>query len=257
MPLNMAIEVFRWKLLASTARLLSNSEAWRSYFAGIALSLITPNRIGEYPGRILYLKQKNTIRLISVSILGAFAQLIALFLYGVAGLIYYNSFFPGHWQMLVLIICCAALLLMLLLFFRFEQWIAYFEQVKWFRRIRTYGQLIRRFSFREQTVVLGLSVLRIAVYLLQLLLLLQWMEISLLSISGFFMAALYFWSVSVIPSIAFAELGVRGHVSIFLFHHLTQNTVGILAATFGLWCINLLVPALVGCILLWRVKFFR
>ena len=71
MPLNLLLEAKKWHLLAGSAQPLTYRQALSSYFAGIAVSLVTPNRIGEYPGRLLYLKRKNTIRLVGVSILGA------------------------------------------------------------------------------------------------------------------------------------------------------------------------------------------
>lgn len=257
MPVNLSIEVYKWKLLAGSAQPISAVQAWKSYLAGIALSLLTPNRIGEYPGRILYLKRKNTIRLISVAILGAFAQFIALFVYGTIGLAYYNSQFPGWWQKLVLVGTACTLVILLLLFLRFESWAKRLENFSVLRRFQTYGKLIKRFTKREQFAVLGLSLLRFLVYSFQFLLLLQWMNISLFTTGGWMMTILYFWAIAVIPSIAFAELGIRGQVSLFLFHPYTQNNLGILSAAVVLWCINLIVPALLGSILLLRVRFLR
>lgn len=257
MPVNLSLEVLKWKLLAGSAQPLSTAQAWKSYFAGIAISLVTPNRIGEYPGRILFLKRKNTIRLISVAILGAFAQFFALFLYGTIGLVYYNIAFPGYWQKLLLVTCLFIIIVVAACYFYFEKWIVYFERIKWLRRLGTYKELIRRFTTKEQLQVLAISLLRFAVYTVQYLVLLNWMNIPFPFVSGFLMACLYFWSLAVIPSIAFAELGVRGQVSLFLFHHFSENTIGILAATVGLWSINLILPALIGSILLLRVRFFN
>jgi len=256
-PVNLFTEVIKWKYLAASAQPISLVQAWKSYFAGIALSLVTPNRIGEYPGRILFLRKKNTIRLISVSILGAFAQFYTLFIYGLAGLVYYNVTFPGYWQKLLLTGTAFIVLFLTVIFFRFEYWIARFENIRWLRKFQTYGYLMKRFSDRQQLVVLGLSMLRFLVFSFQYLMLLKWMNIDLVSFQGFLIATLYFWAIAIIPSIAFAELGVRGQVSLFLFHSFTQNTIGILAATVGLWCINLIVPALIGSILLLKVKTFK
>lgn len=257
MPVNLSIEVSKWKLLAGSAQPISAVQAWKSYLAGIALSFLTPNRIGEYPGRILYLKRKNTIRLISVAILGAFAQFITLFVYGTIGLAYYNSQFSGWWQKLVLVGTSCTLLVLMLLFLRFESWAKRLENVSVLRRFQTYGKLIKRFTKREQFAVLGLSLLRFLVYSFQFLLLLQWMNISLFTTSGWMMTILYFWVIAIIPSIAFSELGIRGQVSLFLFQPYTQNNLGILSAAVVLWCINLIVPALLGSILLLRVRFLR
>ena len=225
--------------------------------AGLALSFITPNRIGEYPARILVLRMNNTIRLISVAILGAFAQFAALFLFGLAGLLYYNIAFPGNLPQVALIACLMLLLVVFLLFFYFEKWIAWFESARWLKRFRTYSQLVRRFTIQQQLTVLGLSILRFTVFTLQYLLLLRWMHIALPPADGFLMASLYFWSIAVIPSMAFTDLGVRGHVSLFLFQHFTANSLGILTATLSLWCINLLLPAVLGSLLLLKIRLIR
>ena len=63
--------------------------------------------------------------------------------------------------------------------------------------------------------------------------------------------------VSVIPTIAITEIGIRGSVAVFLFGLLSSNIVGILSATFVMWVINLLLPALLGTLFIFTLKFFR
>ena len=63
--------------------------------------------------------------------------------------------------------------------------------------------------------------------------------------------------ISIIPTIAITEIGVRGPVAIFLFGLLSANTIGILSATFVMWVINLLLPALIGTAFIFTLKFFR
>ena len=257
MPLNIAIEAFKWKILAGVAQPTSYTQAVKSVLGGIALSIVTPNRIGEYPGRILYMKRKNTIRLISVAILAAFAQFLTLFTFGIIGLLYYNAQFPGTMALIILIAAIIILTIIALIFFRFESWSAYFEHLSWFRRFGTYGHLLKRFTTSQQLQVLALSAIRFLVFTAQYLILLRWMNIPLSPVEGLCTAFLFFWAIAVIPSIALAELGIRGQVSLFLFHNFSANTMGILAATIGLWCINLVIPAVVGSILLIRMRLLR
>ena len=63
--------------------------------------------------------------------------------------------------------------------------------------------------------------------------------------------------ISVIPTIAITEIGIRGSVAILLFGLVSENTVGILSATFVMWVVNLLLPALIGTIFIFTLKFFR
>ncbi len=249
MPLNLMAEVSKWKFLAGSAQPIRWTEAWKSYMAGLSLSLLTPNRVGEYPGRILYLKRKNTPRLLSVSILGIFAQLIAIMIFGFAGLIYYNLKFPGTWPLFFLIGTIVGGAILLILYLRFERWAIRLEHLPWFRRFKTYKYLMKRFSIKDQLTILLLSMAKILVFTAQYLTLLYWMNVSFPIWDGFFMAALFFWILAVIPSIALAELGIRGNLSLLLFGQLSNHTVGIIAATGILWCINLALPAALGSLL--------
>ena len=61
--------------------------------------------------------------------------------------------------------------------------------------------------------------------------------------------------VSIIPSIAITEIGVRGSVALFLFGLVSSNTIGILSSAFVMWVINLLLPAMLGTIFIFTLKF--
>lgn len=257
MPLNLALEAKKWHLLAGSAQPLSYRQALHSYFAGIAFSLVTPNRIGEYPGRLLYLKRKNTVRLVGVSLLGALAQMLTLFIYGLAGLIYYNIVFPDTFSAIVLIACAIVLIVVFIIYWRFETWMPIIERIKWLRKYNVYGRLLQRFTAKKQLTILSISLLRYGIYTAQYLFLLWWMNVDVPVFGGFMMSSLFFWVIAVIPSITLIELGERGQVGLYLFHHFSENTVGILAATVGIWCINLILPAILGSILIFRMRLLR
>jgi hypothetical protein len=257
MPINLSLEAKKWHLLTASAQKLRYRDAFLSYLAGIAFSIITPNNLGEYPGRILYLRRKNTFRLVSVSVLGAVSQFLTLFIYGMLGLIYYNITFPGVAQFVVLISCFIITAGVWMLYWRFEKWAPLIERIKWMRKYHVYGKMLRRFTFREQATILSISLIRYSIYTAQYLILLHWMNVSMPIFQGFFMCALFFWVTAIIPSITIIELTERGAVSLFLFKHFSENTIGILSSTVAIWCINLIIPAILGSLLLFRMRFLR
>lgn len=55
MPLNWAIETAKWQLLLSGTVSQSFGDALKSVLAGLNTGFVTPNRIGEFAGRILLL----------------------------------------------------------------------------------------------------------------------------------------------------------------------------------------------------------
>lgn len=256
-PINAALEAKKWHILAGSAQRTTYRQAFTSYLAGIAFSVVTPNRLGEYPGRILYLRRERTFRLISVSILGAFAQLITVFIFGMGGLIYYNLAFPDTPALIALLCCIAFILLLGIIYLRFEKWLPALRRFKWVKRMHVYRQLLIRFKNDEQFIILAISMLRFVVFTAQYLILLRWMNVSFPLREGFFIACLFFWAITVIPSIALAELGIRSQVGVFLFGKFSANTMGIVGATAGLWLINLVLPAVVGSILLIRLRLWK
>jgi len=257
MPLNILLEAKKWHLLAGYAQPLSYRQALASYFAGSAFSIVTPNRIGEYPGRLLYLNRKNTLRLIGVALLGAIAQMFTSFLFGLMGLIYYNITFPGTVQTVVLISCALITIVIGIVYWKFDVWMPLIEKISWLKKYNVYAKLLDRVTGQKQLTILFISVLRYATYTAQYLLLLLWMKINIPIVGGYLMSGLFFWLISVIPSFAFIELGERGQVGMYLFSHFSENTIGILVATIAIWGINLIIPSLIGSVLLLRKRYLN
>jgi hypothetical protein len=246
---NIGVEAFKWKLLVQSAQPLRFSEALRSVLSGIAGSLITPNRIGEYPARIIALNRPNSSRLVSVSVLGACAQFLSLM---VAGSISMAFFWYEHPKPLYGLVWTASLFLTILsglIYFSFERWAPRIERFKLFARMKLWARLLRRFDAKEQWTILGLSLLRFFIFSLQYWLLLHWQGIPLTFFGGMLYCMHFFWAMAIIPTISLAELGIRGTLSVWLFSAFSGNAAGIVAATFVLWCLNLLVPALIGTVL--------
>jgi hypothetical protein len=256
-PLNLAVEAFKWQLLVAHAQKIRFSRALNSVLSGIAFSLVTPNRLGEYPGRLLFLRQQNTPRLVSVSVLGAFAQLIALFSFGLTGLLYYNLRFPGLTAQVAL--CGTVLVVILLLFIykKYDWWATRIEKIKWLAQFKTYRAELHAFTYREKAQVILISLARFAVFTGQYFLLLRWFRVDLPLLDGYLLSALFFWAMAVIPTISLAEIGIRAKVALFLFTPFSGNSAGILGATVLLWVVNLALPAIAGSILMLRVRTIR
>jgi hypothetical protein len=104
---------------------------------------------------------------------------------------------------------------------------------------------------------LGYSIARYFVFTTQFFILLQLFDVSIAYTDAFILIATMLFVISVIPTIAITEIGVRSSVALFLFGLVSSNTIGILSATFLLWVINLLLPSLIGVIFIFSLKFFR
>jgi hypothetical protein len=99
--------------------------------------------------------------------------------------------------------------------------------------------------------------LRYGVYSFQFFLLIRFVNIDISLLQSLTMSSLTFLSMSIIPTIALTEIGVRGSVAIYFFGLLSENSIGIMTASFALWIINLVVPAILGVFFVYQLKFFR
>ena len=98
---------------------------------------------------------------------------------------------------------------------------------------------------------------RFAVFSFQYFLLLQFFNLSVSATESFILIALYFFLISLIPTFALSELGVRGSVAILLFCVDGVNCAPVFASTFLLWIINLALPAVIGSVFVYQLKFFK
>jgi len=64
--------------------------------------------------------------------------------------------------------------------------------------------------------------------------------------------------MAVVPTFTFlTDLGLRWEASIQIIQLFNPNATGIFAVSLGIWFINLIIPALIGSLLILRIKLFR
>ncbi len=261
---NWGIEARKWQLLMKTIQPLSFSKAFKSVLCGVTLSLNTPNRIGEYGGRILFVKEGNRIKAISVSIAGGMAQLIITMLMGCLGLTYllFTMDASGSlmgisvfWLRIFLYGSIFGTIVFLFFFFRLSWLIRLIEKLPYANRFSKYINVLETFDAKILLRLLSLSFFRYIVFVLQYIFMLQLLQVENNFWPGFWLVSVMFWILAIIPSFAIAELGIRGTIAKTLFSYGNNiNTIGILTVTFGIWFVNLFIPALIGSLLILGIK---
>ncbi len=263
MFVNWGIEARKWQILVRPFEQISFRKAYYSILAGVSISIITPNRVGEYGGRVLFLKSGNRLKGVSVTGVGSLSQFMTTMLFGIIGALYFIfAFEPIQikgkgsllWEELFLALVVILFVLAMLLYFHLEKLTWVFERIRWLRRFKSFVKIINAFSNRRLLEVLGLSVLRYIIFSAQYLILLQALGAGVLWWEGFIMLFLIYVCLALIPTITIAELGVRGELGVWLLGLISTNKVAILAATLGIWLVNLLIPAILGSILLPGIK---
>lgn len=265
--LNWGIEACKWQLLLRPLEKITLGRSFKAILAGLALALNTPNRVGEYGGRILYVHEGHRIQAVSLTIVGSFSQLIVTLLCGCGGLIFLlNVNEPAtaattigsysFWINMMVYIVAGISIVCLLLYFRLGLLFRWMEKLPLFSKGAKHLLVMNKLNDSTLRKVLGLSFLRYMVFAGQYVLMLQLMQISVPAWQAFWLISVLFLVMAVIPTIALADLGIRGQASLELFGLFSADKLGIIAASAGVWCVNLVLPALIGSILIAGIKIF-
>jgi uncharacterized membrane protein YbhN (UPF0104 family) len=267
MFLNLGVEAKKWQVLMQAIQPLSFWRSLRAVFSGQALALSTPNRVGEYVGRIVYLNDGNRLRALSLSAVGSFGQIIVTFIMGLVGLIFIYTSIVGRlqdafslsrfWINWLIYAVSLTVIVQLVLYYNLSWITRLLEKVPLIAKYSYFIQKLEDLHNKKLTKILFLSFLRYVIYVIQYLLMFQLFEVEVAWWQIVSLVCVQLMIMSVVPVIALAELGIRGHLSIALFGLFSTNTIGIIAAVSGIWLINLIVPALAGSLLILGIRIFR
>lgn len=260
---NWGLEAKKWQLLIKPLEELSFFKAFKATLSGVAFALNTPNRIGEYGGRVLYLNDGNRLKAVSLTVAGSFSQLLVTIFSGTIGMwLMKDHLLKGAlriyavWYDSLLIILAVIFLVLLLLYFRinliFSKIIRLLKEGWWTKLISGLQELSGNLLLR----VLVLSILRFVVFVIQYNLLLQALEVNIVWWDGLWLVSILFLWLAIGPTITLLELGLRWEYSLLLFGTVSDNSIGIYAAATAIWLLNLVVPALLGSITVLSIKRF-
>ena len=91
MLVNWGIEARKWQLAIRRIQPIPFQKALKAIFTGTTLAFFTPNRMGEYMGRILYIEKGKRIQAVSLTIVCSMAQLLVTLSAGLVGLVFMKN----------------------------------------------------------------------------------------------------------------------------------------------------------------------
>jgi len=274
MLINWSIESVKWKLLIAKIERVSFIRAFQAVMTGVSVSIFTPNRTGDYLGRVFILEKGNHLEGIFITLIGSFAQIVVTFSVGLfCSLSFLDHYLRVTYQVqeyiftsLIFLIPC---LVFMILFFYFNigilsDFISRFIPRKW-ERLVEYTHVFARYSSKELFGVLLLSLLRYLIFSTQFFLLLRIFGADLPVGQGMILIPVIYLAMAMVPTVALIELGIRGSVSIFVIGlYFSKFGIGnadtelaILTASTVLWFVNLIIPAILGTFFVFSLKFFR
>lgn len=239
--LNWYIEVIKWKSLASSIREISFLDALKQSLSSLTVSLITPNRIGEYGAKALYFSREDRVRVVVCNFIGNFSQMSITVLFGLLGLWAVYEQVPAHYLLDlpwtgIWIFAATALSAG---FFLGKFWKGYFSKLKTNLLAIPEGLLIR---------VWGLSVLKYLVFSHQFYFLLFFFGVELDYALCMSLIGISYLISSVIPGFVLFDWLVKGSVAVVVFSRFGVDEVLVLSITSVMWLLNFGLPSLAGSI---------
>lgn len=274
MPVNWILEAIKWKFTISKAEKINLFTAVRAILGGITVSMITPNRTGEYLGRVFILK--SPVNGILLTLAGSFSQLITTFVMGCTSLfiampvfINYLAIESDGYLTLFRIANMAMILGSVMIYMKFPVFykIADMSLLRKYDKIKKLARFSEAFSQLDLIKILMISLLRYVIFSTQYYLLLLVGGIQLNPQSAFIVISLQYFIMAFIPSVALSEIGIRGSVAIMIFSIYFKYGKGVLLndeqafsvafASISLWFINLAVPAIAGIPAVFKTRFIK
>lgn len=267
MLLNWGLEARKWQVIISRLQQLSWIQCLRATFTGTTLAFFTPNRMGEYMGRVLYVDEGKRIQAVSLTIVGSMGQLLITLVLGISGLVYIRSELiqkavgPSSavfWLNGVLYISILATCFLTLLYFRLSWLIRWIEKIPRIEKLVRHIRVLDNFNLTMLLRILSLSAGRYLVFVMQYFILFDVFKVELNGWQVFWSVSVVFLVLAIVPTIALiTELGVRWKTSVEVVQLFSVNVVGILATSLAIWIINLVIPALIGSLLILSVRLFN
>tara|TARA_Y100000022_G_scaffold197420_1_gene205923 strand:+ start:1595 stop:2548 length:954 start_codon:yes stop_codon:yes gene_type:complete len=257
MFLNWLVEALKWRYMISKIENISIMTAYRAIFTGITVSTFTPNRIGEYGGRVFCLEKGDRIKAVFITVLCSMSQLLVTILYGSISLfILFDEILIDKTFLSVSLLILLNLFL-LFSYFNISHIVNFLGKFKLIKSFKKYLEVLVMYNYKDLFIAFIYSNTRYFIFSLQFIILLHVFGINISFMDAILSVMLIFFFITITPTITIAEIGVRGSVAIFVLGLFSSNDIAILSSTTLLWLINLIIPAIIGSFFIFSLKFFR
>ncbi len=259
--INYAVESIKWQLLTSPFQEEPFLLAYRDVMMGILFSIMTPARLGEMVGRVLFLKTRVKLTGSVSSLVGSMSQnMVIIFLGCIGGFLYYYQ--DKEWDIWFLVgllgILGGMTLFWLLIYFNINKVFSLLIKIPIPGRWRKYLyklEDLENYTFSQLNFVLLLSLLRVLVWTIQYLFIIWLLMPEINWVYGITIIWLIFLIQTGIPLPLITGLVARSSVAIFMWKNIGVDEWNALASSFVIYFYNLLIPSAIGlCVVLLNIN---
>jgi len=259
MLMNWLVEALKWKFLCSQFQPIGLRKAIESVFCGLSWAVFTPNRIGEYGGRVLFLKPRKRVFGVISMLVGAISQMVITNVIGMIAVCWFIGKFLGISSMFYILICLAGLVYIsffLLLYFNIKLINKWLSKIWFLKKYQRFLDLLLRYKRKDIHRVFLYSMLRYVIFTSQYCILMQVIIPDMPIFEMIPMIFILFFVQSALPSLDLLDVGVRSVTASYFFGFITPHIVAVMAITACVWFVNLIIPAIIGSVFVFKINFF-
>ena len=259
MFLNWGLEAAKWKRLISQVEKITLWRAIESVFCGLTWAVFTPNRIGEYGGRVFFLSPKRRIIGVVAMAVGNIGQMVLTNVFGAVALSIFIYRFVGiDYRLFYALVVLSLMFCLFFIVFYFNiRWLnGILLSVRFTRRYKKFYNILARYKKRELLNILLFCLARYAVFSTQYFILFHWLIPEIHYLDILMMVSILFFVQSTLPSLDLFDIGVRSVTASYFFSSVTTQDVAVIACTASIWLINIIIPAILGAYFVSKLNFF-
>ncbi len=259
MFINWGLEALKWRKLIFRVEKISTWRAIESVFCGLTWAVFTPNRIGEYGGRVFFLSPKRRIIGIVVMAVGNIGQMVLTNIFGAIALcLFIYKFIDMDYRLFYALV---VLSMMFCLFF-----ILFYFNIRWLngillsfrvtRKYKKFYSVLSRYQTAELLGILMFCLARYIVFSTQYFILFNWLIPEIHYLDILMMVSILFFVQSTLPSLDIFDIGVRSVTAAYFFSFVTTQDIEVIACIAIIWLINIIIPAILGSYFVFKLDFF-
>ena len=259
MLVNWGLEAFKWRRLLREIERLSIWQAIESVFCGLTWAIFTPNRIGEYGGRVFFLSPKRRIIGVVAMAVGNIGQMVLTNIFGAISLcIFIYRFVPLDYRLNYALMVLSAMFCLFFLIFYFNiRWLnGLLLSMKFTRKYKKFYSILGRYQKKELFKILMFCLARYVVFSTQYFIMFYWLIPDIHYLDILMMVCILFFVQSTLPSLDLFDIGVRSVTASYFFSFVTKQDVAVIACTASIWLINIIIPAILGSYFVFKLNFF-
>jgi len=254
---NWGMEAIKWQFLLKKYEKITLFKAYKSVFSGVTSSVFTPNRVGEFVGRIFYVSDTNKAKAVLSTIVGSYSQVLITLLLGIIAFFISKPIVISKIQINTIeinILFIVLTLILLILFFNVFLLSSLTTKLNISNKFKKTFNSLKLYSSVDLAKILSFSFIRYLIFALQFVLVVLFFDIDIKFIDILLGLAQFYLVLLIIPTISIAEPGIRGIVAMAVFSQYTNNVEAIIISISVLWVINIVIPALLGSVVMFFSK---